>query len=80
MPVVIFVGQLRPGGQDLFRQIVVGVFIGCFLLLQVNDTNDIAILIIGIAVAEFFLKQLDAVEVSGISIIVIYLFPSLMQK
>ena len=71
MPVVVFIGQFCAGGENFFGQIIFYILVGCFLLLQVNDTDDVAILIVSVAGTEFFLEQLDAVKVGGVGIIVV---------
>ena len=53
---VVGVGLLGPAGQGDLGEVVVGVFIGGVLLLQVRDADDVPIGVIDIAVSEFLLE------------------------
>ena len=53
---VVAVGLAGAAGQGDLGEVIVGVFIGGVLLLQVRDAGDVAISIIDIAVAELLLE------------------------
>ena len=53
---VVGVGLLGPAGQGDLGEVVVGVFIGGVLLLQIRDADDVPIGVIDIAVSEFLLE------------------------
>ena len=55
MIVVVGIGQLCAGGQDLFGQVIVAILVGSGLLLQILYGDHIAVAVISIAAAEFFL-------------------------
>ena len=53
---VVGVGLLGSAGQGDLGEVVVGVFIGGVLLLQIRDAGDVPIGVIDIAVSEFLLE------------------------
>ena len=52
-------------------QVIVCILIGGSLGLQVLHRNNIAVFIVGVTVAEFFLIQLNTVKVSSIAIVIV---------
>ena len=71
VPVVVGILHLRPVGQDFLCQVVVAVLIRGFLALGILHADNIAVLVVGIAAAEFLPEQLDAVEVCDVVVVVV---------
>ena len=69
--IVIGVGELCACGENGLGQVVVGVLIFGGLPLQVLHADDIAVLVIGIAVSKNFLIQLNAVKIHGVDIVAV---------
>ena len=68
---VVCVGKGCTAGEDLLGKVIVDIFVGGVLTLNILYSGYIAVAVIGVAVSKLFLKKLNAVKADRIDIVII---------
>ena len=69
--IIVFIGQPAAVGEDGCREVVIFILIAGDAALDIGDGLHIAVIVIGIAAAEFLQEELNAVKEGIVAVIVI---------